>query len=202
MPRLRPGLRRPDPRPRADRPARTTRWSWSRSEFGRTPKINTDRRPRPLAEGVQRRAGRRRHQEAASIYGTSNATASRAGRRPDRPRGPGHHRLPPAGHRRRQGTDGPRRPPDRNRRRRQGASRSCWLKLSTQRACASFGGCAAACTADELPGRCRVAVPRMRFDPTCDCSRTVGIREHLPRVAASRHDARTYLSTSPMRGCS
>ena len=44
------------------------------SEFGRTPKIN-GRRPRPLAQGLQRRPGRRRHQEGA-IYGSSNATAS------------------------------------------------------------------------------------------------------------------------------
>ena len=54
------------------RPARTTRWSWSRSEFGRTPKINgtagRDHWPKVfsvvLAGGGIKRG---------SIYGTSNA---------------------------------------------------------------------------------------------------------------------------------
>ena len=89
------------------------------SEFGRTPKINKD-------------AGRDHWPKVFSVVLAGGGIkkgldlrrlerhGQRAGARPDRPRGPGDDRLPPARHRRRQGADGPRRPADRDRRRRQG----------------------------------------------------------------------------------
>ena len=116
--RLRPGVRRPDPRPRPQRPARPH----ARHGLQRVRPHAEDqqgRRPRPLAEGLQRRPGRRRRQEGLHPRRLQRH-GHRARARPDRPRGPGHHRLPPARHRRRQGADGPRQPPDRDRRRRQG----------------------------------------------------------------------------------
>ena len=77
---LRPGLRRPDPRPRPHRPARTTRWSWSRASSAARPR-STARRPRPLAQGVQRRAGRRRHQAGLRSTASSNADGLASPRR-------------------------------------------------------------------------------------------------------------------------
>ena len=50
------------------------------TEFGRTPKINAHGRPRPLAEGVQRRPGRRRHQEGLRLR-LVRRDRHRAGRR-------------------------------------------------------------------------------------------------------------------------
>ena len=119
MPALDQALPRLITRPRSHRPARRRRWSWSRSEFGRTPKINgtAGRDHWPKVFSVVLAGG---GIKGGTIYGTSNATATEPEDDADRPGRPGHDRLPPAGHRRRQGTDGPRRPPDRNRRRRQG----------------------------------------------------------------------------------
>ena len=82
LPALRPGLRRADPRPGADAACSIRRWSWCRREFGRTPKINAHGRPRPLAEGVQRGAGRRRHQEGLRLrhlrrHGHASRTTTR-----------------------------------------------------------------------------------------------------------------------------
>ena len=60
--RLRPGVRRLDPRPRPHRPARPD----DRHGLQRVRPDAQDqqgRRPRPLAQGLQRRPGRRRHQE-------------------------------------------------------------------------------------------------------------------------------------------
>ena len=80
------------------------------SEFGRTPKINGDRRPRPLAEGVQRR----RWPAAASRRVMSTARPTPTGSEPDSDpltvEDLAPHGLPPAGHRRRQEADGPRQP--------------------------------------------------------------------------------------------
>ena len=61
------------------------------SEFGRTPKINGDGRPRPLAEGVQRGARRRRHQEGLRLRHVRR-DGERAGGRPADGRGPGARR--------------------------------------------------------------------------------------------------------------
>ena len=58
-------------------------------EFGRTPKINPQRRPRPLPEGLQRGPGRRRHQ------GRSGHRSLQ--RRRHRGQGPPRHRPRPDG---------------------------------------------------------------------------------------------------------
>ncbi len=89
------------------------------SEFGRTPKINgnagRDHWPKVfsvvLAGGGIKRGLDLRHVEPRG---------QRAGERRDRSARPGHDHLLPAGHHRRQGTDGAGQPADRNRRRRQG----------------------------------------------------------------------------------
>ena len=95
------------------------RWSWSRaSSAGR--RRSTARRPRPLAEGLQRRPGRRRHQEGLRLR-LVGRDGARAGGRPAHGRRPGEHGLPPARHRRGQEADGPGQPADDHRRRRQGA---------------------------------------------------------------------------------
>ena len=125
---LRPGLRRADPRSGSHRACLNETLVMVSSEFGRTPKINgtagRDHWPKVfsvvLAGGGIKRG---------SIYGSSNAAASRAGERRDRPGRPGHHHLPPAGHHRRQGTDGPRQSADRNRRRRQGSQGTAGLAI-------------------------------------------------------------------------
>ena len=100
------------------------------SEFGRTPKINKDagRDHWPKVFSVVLAGGgikKGLHPRRLERHG------QRARARPDRPRGPGHDGLPPARHRRRQGTDGPRRPADRDRRRRQGPHRTAGL-IQTQ----------------------------------------------------------------------
>ena len=104
------------------------------SEFGRTPKINKDagRDHWPKVFSVVLAGGGIKE---GLIYGASNAVASRARTRRNRPRRPGHDRLPPARHHRRQGTDGPGQPADRNRRRRQSPQRIVGLKADIRRGC-------------------------------------------------------------------
>ena len=99
------------------------------SEFGRTPKINKD-------------AGRDHWPKVFSVVLAGGGIkrgldlrllerhGQRARERPDRPRRPGHHRLPPARHRRRQGADGARQPAHRDRRRRQGRQGIAGLRSS------------------------------------------------------------------------
>ena len=101
------------------------------SEFGRTPKINKDagRDHWPKVFSVVLAGG---GIKKGFIYGTSNATASEPEHDPLGRRGPGDDRLPPARHRRRQGADGPRRPADRDRRRRQGAQGTAGLRRSAE----------------------------------------------------------------------
>ena len=83
--------------------------------FGRTPKI-TRNRAATTGRGVQHPVGGR-----GIIAGRSTGLRlPGAEPTPTRHRGHGLHRLQPDGHHRRQGADGPRRPPDRDRRRRQG----------------------------------------------------------------------------------
>ncbi len=96
------------------------------SEFGRTPKINKDggRDHWPKVFSVALAGG---GIKKGYIHGASNSTATEPERDADRPRGPRHHALPPDRHRRRQGADGPRRPADRDRRRRQGPDRVAGL---------------------------------------------------------------------------
>ena len=103
------------------------------SEFGRTPKINKDAGrdhwPKVFSVvlaggGIKkgydlRHVGRDRQRAGAT---TRSAVEDLA-----------HDRLPPARHRRRQGADGPRQPADRDRRRRQGASRNCWPETPVER---------------------------------------------------------------------
>ncbi len=80
------------------------------SEFGRTPKINqtAGRDHWPKVFSVMLAGG---GIKGGMIYGASDATAIGAGDGSGQSRRPGHHGLQPAGHRRRQGTDGSRRPP-------------------------------------------------------------------------------------------
>ena len=99
------------------------------SEFGRTPKINKD-------------AGRDHWPKVFSVVLAGGGIkkgydlrrverdGQRARARPDRPRRPRHHGLPPARHRRRQGADGPGQPADRDRRRRQGGQGAAGLTIS------------------------------------------------------------------------
>ena len=51
-------------------------------EFGRTPRINTAGRPRPLAAGQLRLPGRRRHEAAARSSARPTASASTPSNRP------------------------------------------------------------------------------------------------------------------------
>ena len=123
------------------------------SEFGRSPKINKDagRDHWPKVFSVVLAGG---GVKKGYIHGASNSTATEPERDPDRPRGPGHHGLPPARHRRRQGADGPRQPADRDRRRRQGPDRAArvrWIGSAARR--------------DDSPGRDRRS-PRHDRDPT------------------------------------
>jgi hypothetical protein len=88
------------------------------SEFGRTPKINATagRDHWPKVFSVVLAGG---GIKGGIVYGSSNATASEPEDNPVARR-LGDHDVPLHGHRGRQGTDGSRRPPDRNRRRWQG----------------------------------------------------------------------------------
>ena len=76
-----------------------------------------DRRPRPLAEGVQRPVGRRRHQGRDDPRHV-RCDGFRAGTRSGQPGRPGDHDVLSVGHHRRQGVDGSRRSAHRNCRRR------------------------------------------------------------------------------------
>ena len=96
------------------------------SEFGRTPKINKDGGRDHWPKVFSGRPRRRRDQEGLRLR-RLQLHGHRARARPDRPRRPGHHPLPPARDRRRQGVDGPRGPADRDRRRRQGPDRVAGL---------------------------------------------------------------------------
>ena len=72
---VRPGVRRADPRPGPQRAAQRD----AGHGFQRVRPHAQDqqgRRPRSLAQGLQRRAGRRRHQGRARSTGLSNATAA------------------------------------------------------------------------------------------------------------------------------
>ena len=91
------------------------------SEFGRTPKINGDRRPRPLAAGLQHRAGRRRHRAGQDFrHFDGHGGGARFGG--DRPGRLVRHALSPAGNRLHEAAAGPRQPADRHRSRRQAAA--------------------------------------------------------------------------------
>ena len=92
------------------------------SEFGRTPKVNKDggRDHWPKVFSVVLAGG---GIKKGFVLRSLQLHGHRARARPPRPRRPRHHALPPARDRRRQGTHGPRRPTDRDRRRRQGPDR-------------------------------------------------------------------------------
>ena len=92
--RARPGLGDADGRPEGPRPARHARSIVWMGEFGRTPKINRQQRPRPLPQRLVHRAGRRRHQGRPGRSARPAPTASTVEDRPVTvPRLPGH-RLP------------------------------------------------------------------------------------------------------------